>query len=331
MNNTTIIQTIKEIDSLMKDPKNIDIYINFYKDVLTEAYSINNVNNIDKLYCHFNQNSKEISIETKKPSSNDIFFIRMDTDLIELFQYDNDCYIAARDFLAMPAYKKSDRLEALTFIAEQGLESFKTINRQVTKFTDSHILDYVYNHKLSFSILDFEQKLEVVSRWLEQIQPNLSKEFFKNLESFNDIKEKLLNFEVNKKSMYHKELRPIYLLQRMMEKNLISKSLYLTKISEFYESNKNSLNEDDIEPILIWICNTSIFKNPNTNSFSLSHYTIEQINNKQSYYAKEQLSEIPKDVLTTFSRTIDELKQLSSNTENLSNKILKPIYGILEQ
>lgn len=319
MNNQKIINTIKKIDSLMKDPKNLDVYINFYKEILTEAYSINNISNINKLYCHFNQNTNEISIETQTPSSNNIFFIRMDTDLIERFQYDDDCYIAARDFLAMPAYKKSDRLEALTFIAEKGLESFKTINKQVTKFTDIHILDYVYNHKLSFSILDFEEKLEVVSRWLEQIQPNNPKEFFENLESFNDIKEKLLNFEVNKTSMYDKKLRPIYLLQRMMEKNLISKSIYLTKFSEFCESNKKALTKDEIETLLIWTCNNSIFKNPKVSSYS------------QSYYAKEQLNTIPKDVLMTFSKTINELKQLSSCNENLTNTILKPINKILEK
>lgn len=319
MNNQKIINTIKKIDSLMKDPKNLDVYINFYKEILTEAYSISNVININKLYCHFNQNTNEISIETQTPSSNDVFFIRMDTDLIELFQYDDDCYIAARDFLAMPAYKKSDRLEALTFIAERGLESFKTINKQVTKFTDVHILDYVYNHKLSFSILDCEEKLEVVSRWLEQIQPNNPKEFFENLNSFNDIKEKLLNFEVNKSSLYSDMLRPILLLKRMMEKNLISKSLYLTKFSEFCELNKNSLTKDDIETLLIWTCNNSIFKNPKVSSYS------------QSYYAKEQLNTIPKDVLMTFSKTINELKQLSSCNENLTNTILKPINKILEK
>lgn len=319
MNNQKIINTIKKIDSLMKDPKNLNIYINFYKEILTETYSINNISNINKLYCHFNQNTNEISIKTQAPSSNNIFFIRMDTDLIELFQYDEDCYIAARDFLAMPAYKKSDRLEALTFIAERGLESFKTINKRMPKFTDVDILNYVYNHKLSFSILDFEEKLEMVSRWLEQIQPNNPKKFFENLESFNDIKEKLLNFELNKTSMYDKKLRPIYLLQRMMEKNLISQSLYLTKVSEFCELNKNSLTKDDIETLLIWICNTSIFKNPQMNYMNSSDYT------------KEQLNSIPKDVLITFSKKIDELKQLSSIDENLINTILKPINEILEK
>lgn len=318
MNNKKIIQTIEKIDTFMKDPKHLDVYINFYKEILTNAKNLKIINNINKLYCHFNQNTDEISIETQTPSSNDIFFIRMDTNLIELFQYDDDCYIAARDFLAMPAYKKRDRLEALTFIAERGLESFKTINEQVTKFTDSHILDYVYNHKLSFSILDFEEKLEVASRWLEQIQPNNPKEFFENLESFDDIKEKLLNFEVNKHSMYDKKLRPIYLLQRMMEKNLISKSLYLTKFSEFCELNKNSLTKNDIGIILIWICNTPIFKNPNMGTYYPSDYT------------KEQLNGISKDVLITFSKTIDDLKQLSPDDENIANKLLKPIDEVLE-
>ena len=319
MNTKKIIKTIEKIDSLMKHPKNLDVYIKFYDGVLTEAYSISNVININKLYCHFNKNTDEISIETQTPSSNDIFFIRMDTDLIELFQYDDDCYIAARDFLAMPAYKKRDRLEALTFIAERGLESFKTINYNVTKLNRQRILDYVYYNNLSFSILDFEEKLEVVSLWLEQIQPNIPKEFFKNLDSFDNIKEKLLNFEVNTKSMYDKKLRPIYLLQRMMEKNLISKSLYLTKFSEFCELNKNSLTKDDIGIILIWICNTPIFKNPNMGTYYPSDYT------------KEQLNGISKDVLITFSKTIDDLKQLSPNDENIANKILKPINEVLEK
>lgn len=163
MNNKKIINKIKKIDSLMKDPKNLDVYINFYEEILTDAYSIQYVQNINNLYCYFNQNTDEISIGTEMPSSNDIFFIKMDTDLIKLLQYDEDCYIAARDFLAMPAYKKSDRLEALTFIAERGLESFETINYNVTKLNRQRILDYVYYNNLSFSILDFEEKLEVVS------------------------------------------------------------------------------------------------------------------------------------------------------------------------
>ena len=319
MNNTKIIQTIEKIDTFMKDPKNLDVYINFYKKILTNAKNLKIINNIDKLYCHFNQNTNEISIETKIPSSNNVFFIKTNADLINLFKHDNDCYIAARDFLAMPAYKKSDRLEALTFIAEKGLECFETINNDVAKLNSKYILDYVYDHKLSFSILDLEEKVEVTARWLEQVQPNIPKEFFENLDSFDDVKEKLLKFEVNKSSLYSDILRPILLLKRMMEKNLISKSLYLTKFSEFCELNKNSLTKDDIETLLIWTCNNSIFKNPQMSSYS------------PSYYAKEQLNTIPKDVLMTFSKTIDNLKQLSPNDENIANKILKPIDEVLEK
>lgn len=319
MNNTKIIQTIEKIDTFMKDPKNIDVYINFYKDTLTNINRVKDVQNIKNLYCHFNQNTNEISIETKIPSSNDIFFIKTNADLINLFEHDNDCYIAARDFLAMPAYKKSDRLEALTFIAEKGLECFKTINNNVTKLNSKYILDYVYDHKLSFSILDLEEKVEVTARWLEQVQPNIPKEFFENLDSFDDVKEKLLKFEVNKSSLYSDMLRPILLLERMMEKNLISQSLYLSKFSEFCELNKNSLTKDDIGIILIWICNTTIFKNPNMGTYYPSDYT------------KEQLNDISKDVLITFSKTIDNLKQLSPNDENIANKILKPINEVLEK
>lgn len=319
MNNTKIIQTIEKIDTFMKDPKNIDVYINFYKDTLTNINRVKDVQNIKNLYCHFNQNTNEISIETKIPSSNDIFFIKTNADLINLFEHDNDCYIAARDFLAMPAYKKSDRLEALTFIAEKGLECFKTINNDVTKLNSKYILDYVYDHKLSFSILDLEEKVEVTARWLEQVQPNIPKEFFENLDSFDDVKEKLLKFEVNKSSLYSDMLRPILLLERMMEKNLISQSLYLSKFSEFCELNKNSLTKDDIGIILIWICNTTIFKNPNMGTYYPSDYT------------KEQLNDISKDVLITFSKTIDNLKQLSPNDENIANKILKPINEVLEK
>lgn len=319
MNNTKIIQTIEKIDTFMKDPKNIDVYINFYKDTLTNINRVKDVQNIKNLYCHFNQNTNEISIETKIPSSNDIFFIKTNADLINLFEHDNDCYIAARDFLAMPAYKKSDRLEALTFIAEKGLECFKTINNDVTKLNSKYILDYVYDHKLSFSILDLEEKVEVTARWLEQVQPNIPKEFFENLDSFDDVKEKLLKFEVNKSSLYSDMLRPILLLERMMKKNLISQSLYLSKFSEFCELNKNSLTKDDIGIILIWICNTTIFKNPNMGTYYPSDYT------------KEQLNDISKDVLITFSKTIDNLKQLSPNDENIANKILKPINEVLEK
>ena len=218
----------------------------------------------------------------------------------------------------MPAYKKSDRLEALTFIAERGLECFKTINNDVTKLNNKYILDYVYDHKLSFSILDLEEKVEVTARWLERVQPNIPKEFFENLDSFDDVKEKLLKFEVNKSSLYSDMLRPILLLERMMEKNIISQSLYLTKLSEFCASNRNSLTEHDVETFLIWICNTSIFKHQHMSSYYPSDYT------------KEQLSDIPKDVLTKFSKTINELGQLSSNNENIVNKILKPINDVLE-
>ena len=50
-----------------------------------------------------------------------------------------------------------------------------------------------------------------------------------------------------------------------------------------------------------------------------------------SDYTKEQLNGISKEVLITFSKTIDDLKQLSPDDENIANKILKPIDEVLEK
>ena len=233
MQNSKIIETIEHIDTLLKDPSNIDIFIKFYEKLLSNIGNMSQLDYINNIYCYFNKNTNTISIDIQKPKSNKDFFIEMDDDLIELFEYNKDCYIAARDFLAMPAYKKSDRLEALTFIAEKGLENFTTISTKVTKLKDEDIQDYVYNHKLPFSILDLDQKTELTARWLEQVQPNRSKEFFETLDSFSDVKEKILNFEVNSSGIYHNQLRPLSLLQRMMEKELISKSIYLKIFQQF--------------------------------------------------------------------------------------------------
>ena len=327
MQNSKIIETIENINTLLKDPSNIEIFIKFYEKLLSNIDNISQLDYINNLYCYFNQNTNKILIDIQKPESHKDFFIKMDNDLIELFEYNKDCYIAARDFLAMPAYKKSDKLEALTFIAEKGLENFTTISTKVTKLKDEDIQDYVYNHKLPFSILDLDQKTELTARWLEQVQPNKSKEFFETLDSFSDIKEKILNFEVNLSTVYDNQLRPLSLLQRMMEKEIISKSIYLDKISEYYELNKNKLDFDDISTLLVWICNTSIYKNPNLRYVD------------QNKYSKKQLAQIPKDILIRFSNTVNDFINLATEdnkyindvlNEKLVNNILNPITEILE-
>lgn len=342
MENKKIIETIKELNKKLIDPESINLFVDFYERLLSDSSSINDLSSIMSLYCLYNPETKEVVISDKKTMNSftnpNNFVFKVGSELVDLIQENNHCYVAAKDFKSMPLYKTSDRLEALTFIAKEGMKVFKPIVSDRTSWDDSLILDKAYDQVIPFSILELDQKVEVAAKWLEQVSPSKSKEFFEGLDSFEDVKNKLLNFEVKRCTLFDDDvLRPILILEKLMEKDLISKSLYLEKISEFYELKKDLelFNKHNVNVIFTWIINSPIYKDPNSSSSSLNmmipckNCDFKESRNNPDSYKLDQLSKIPKDVLLKFLKTINNLNKKFFFDESHSSKITNPIIEVL--
>ena len=341
MENKKIIETIKELNEKLMDPESINLFVDFYERLLSNSSSINDLSSIMSLYCLYNPETKEVVISDKKTMNNftnpNHFIFKVGSELVDLIQENNHCYVAAKDFKSMPLYKTSDRLEALTFIAKEGMKVFKPIVSDRTSWDDSLILDKAYDQVIPFSILELDQKVEVAAKWLEQVQPGKSKEFFEGLDSFEDVKNKLLNFEVKRDALFDDVLRPILILEKLMQKDLISKTKYFEKISEFYELKKDLelFNKHNVDVIFSWILNSPIYKDPNSSSSSLNmmipckNCDFEESRNNPDSYKLDQLSKIPKDVLLKFLKTINTLNERFCLNESHSSKITNPIIEVL--
>ena len=336
MENKKIIETIKELNEKLIDPGSINLFVDFYDRLLSNSSSIKDLSSILNLYCLYNLETKEVVISDKKTKNNftnsNSFIFKVGSELLDLIQENNHCYIAAKDFKSMPLYKTSDRLEALTFIAKEGMKVFKPIVSDRISWDDSLILDKAYDQTIPFSILELDQKVEVAARWLEQVQPGKSKEFFEGLDSFEDVKNKLLTFEVKRDTLFDEVLRPILILENLMKKDLISKSLYLEKISEFYELKKDLelFNKQNVNVLFTWILNSPIYKDPNfiRDNLNCVNFKNNQ-DNEPDNYKLEQLSKISKDVLLKFLKTINNLNKRFFWNEAHSSKITNPIIEVL--
>lgn len=338
MENKKIIETIKELNKKLMDPESINLFVDFYERLLSNRSSIDDLSSIMSLYCLYNPETKEVVISDNKTLNNftnpNNFVFKLGSELVDLIQANNHCYVAAKDFKSMPLYKTSDRLEALTFIAKEGMKVFKPIVSNRTSWDDSLILDKAYDQTIPFSILELDQKVEVTAKWLEQVQPGKSKEFFEGLDSFEEVKSKLLNFEVKRDQLFDDALRPLYALERLMQKDLISKTEYLEKISEFYELKKDLgiFNKHNVDVFFTWILIGPIYKDQNSNNLSFNMIEKNEFYENKNYkklYEQEQLSKIPKDTLIKFLKTINNLNKEFLGNENSSMKITQPIVEVL--
>lgn len=341
MENKKIIETIKELNKKLIDPESINLFVDFYERLLSNNSSIKDLSSITNLYCLYNPETKEVIISDNKTLNNltnpNNFVFKLGSELVDLIQENNHCYVAAKDFKSMPLYKTSDRLEALTFIAKEGMKVFKPIVSDRTSWDDSLILDKAYDQVIPFSILELDQKVEVAAKWLEQVSPGKSKEFFEGLDSFEDVKNKLLNFEVKRDALFDDVLRPILILEKLMQKDLISKTKYFEKISEFYELKKDLdlFNKHNVDVIFTWILNSPIYKDPNSRTSNLNMMIpCKTCDFKESLkipdsYELDQLSKIPKDVLLKFLKTINNLNKKFFLDDSHSSKITNPIIEVL--
>ena len=338
MENKKIIETIKELNEKLIDPGSINLFVDFYDRLLSNSSSIKDLSSILNLYCLYNLETKEVVISDKKTMNNftnsNSFIFKVGSELVDLIQENNNYYIAAKDFKSMPLYKTSDRLEALTFIAKEGMKVFKSNPLNINILNEDSILDKAYDQIIPFSILELEQKVDIVVRWLEQVLPGKSKEFFEGLDSFEEVKSKLLNFEVKPDRIFGNVTRPLLVLDKLMQKNLISKTEYLEKVSEFYELKKDLgiFNKHNVDVFFTWILVGPIYKDQNSNSSPSNKFAknefYENKNSKKSYEL-EQLSKIPKETLIRFLKTINSLNKEFPELENGSIKIIQPIIEVL--
>ena len=51
MQNSKIIETIENINTLLKDPSNIEIFIKFYEKLLSNIDNMSQLDYINNLYC----------------------------------------------------------------------------------------------------------------------------------------------------------------------------------------------------------------------------------------------------------------------------------------
>lgn len=338
MKKKSVNDVIQELNKQLTNNKSIDLFVDFYDRLLSGVSSVRDLSYTSKLYCLYNVNNEKVMLSEKRSVKNfndfNSFVFEIGSELIDLINENKDCYIAAEDFISMPRYKTHDRLEAITFIAKEGMNCFKPITVDQYDLDDKSILDKAYDQIVPFSILELDQKVEVAAKWLEQVLPGKSKEFFEGLDSFEEVKAKLLNFEVKRDSLFDDVLRPLYALERLMQKNLISKTEYLEKISEFYELKKDLgiFNKHNVDVLFTWILIGPIYKDQNSNNLSFNMIEKNEFyenKNDKKPYELEQLSKISKETLIKFLKTINSLNKEFPGLENSSLKITQPIVEIL--
>lgn len=338
MKNKKIADVLQKLNDQLTNKNSIDLFVDFYDRLLSNLSSLEELNSISRLYCLYNPETEKVMISEKRSTDNsnesNCFVFKIDSELIDLINKNQHCNVAAKDFISMPLYKTSDKQEALTFIAKEGMKVFKSNPLNLNILDEDSILDKAYDQIIPFSILELEQKVDIVVRWLEQVLPGKSKEFFEGLDSFEEVKSKLLNFEVKPDRIFGNVTRPLLVLGKLMQKNLISKTEYLEKVSEFYELKKDLgiFNKHNVDVFFTWILVGPIYKDQNFNSSPSNKFAknefYENKNSKKSYDL-EQLSKIPKETLIKFLKTINSLNKEFPELENSSIKIIQPIIEVL--
>ena len=102
MENKKIIETIKELNEKLIDPGSINLFVDFYDRLLSNSSSIKDLSSISNLYCLYNLETKKVVISDKKTMNNftnsNSFIFKVGSELVDLIQENNHCYIAAKDF-----------------------------------------------------------------------------------------------------------------------------------------------------------------------------------------------------------------------------------------
>jgi hypothetical protein len=212
-----------------------------------------------------------------------------EVDVNKIFD-DRNVLTAAIDFIRLPAYRKTDRVEAIEFIAEAAKEVFNgsdkdpQITSNVVNDSQAQSQDEVEESKLHNNLSTPKEVLKEINALLDGIvsdEPALTKEVLQQSKLFDFVVYSITNFEVGE------GLDKITLLNSLVKKDIISSEQFILLASKLIDLERNSIFSDPeaIELFLNQLSQSYVSQN---NFNYVKEETLKEFFNKVSKIVLEQ-------------------------------------------
>lgn len=219
-----------------------------------------------------------------------------EVDVNKIFD-DRNVLTAAIDFIRLPAYRKTDRVEAIEFIAEAAKEFFNgnseelntsnEVNNSPTQDQDQdqdQDGDGVEEIKPYNNLSTPKEVLKEINALLDGIvsdEPALTKEVLQQSKLFDFVVYSITNFEVGE------GLDKITLLNSLVKKDIISSEQFILLASKLIDLERNSIFSDPeaIELFLNQLSQSYVSQN---NFNYVKEETLKEFFNKVSKIVLEQ-------------------------------------------
>lgn len=239
------------------------------------------------------KNSIEDFLKSMLPSqaSNGLILLQ-EIDVNKVFE-DRNVLTAAIDFIRLPDYRKTDRVEAIKFIAEAAKEFFNgnseelntsnEVNNSPTQDQDQDG-DGVEEIKPYNNLSTPKEVLKEINALLDGIvsdEPALTKEVLQQSKLFDFVVYSITNFEVGE------GLDKITLLNSLVKKDIISSEQFILLASKLIDLERNSIFSDPeaIELFLNQLSQSYVSQN---NFNYVKEETLKEFFNKVSKIVLEQ-------------------------------------------
>ena len=212
-----------------------------------------------------------------------------EVDVNKIFD-DRNVLTAAIDFIRLPAYRKTDRVEAIEFIAEAAKEVFNgsdkdpQITSNVVNDSQAQSQDEVEESKLHNNLSTPKEVVKEINALLDGIvsdEPALTKEVLQQSKLFDFVVYSITNFEVGE------GLDKITLLNSLVKKDIISSEQFILLASKLIDLERNSIFSDPeaIELFLNQLSQSYVSQN---NFNYVKEETLKEFFNKVSKIVLEQ-------------------------------------------
>lgn len=293
------------------ETKKIEItvaYAKFYEQYLSEDNVLEGIINqktnvkswflkvgTDEIFI-VNKESVEDFLKSMLPNqaSNGLILLQ-EIDANKVFE-DRNVLAAAIDFINLPAYRKTDRVEAIEFIAEAATELFNGNHKELDTSNEVNDpkagtkADELNNSqagteedKLTNSTTPPEVLKEITAllNGIVSDDPHLTKEVLQQSKLFDFVVYSITNFEVGE------GLDKIALLNSLAKKDIISSEQFILLTSKLIDLEENSIFSDPeaIELFLNQLSQSYVRKN---NFNYVKEETLKEFFNKVSKVVLEQ-------------------------------------------